>query len=146
MYSFVPDAVQSLASHLVNDCVGRDGRSGGFATLDLEKLIDFVLNPSTDLENYPPSSTFLTVSITSSDKKNPSPGNYDPIIAETLAGAARDAAMSVPASSAMRRLLVERAQRFRQRAMRMSTGGSTWPWWGGNRISQVSAAAVVAGS
>ncbi|KAL8798690.1 MAG: hypothetical protein Q9200_007721 [Gallowayella weberi] len=130
-YSLIPDVVQSLASHVINECVGKDGRSGGFATLDLGRLIDFVLNPSTAFPaNYPSSTTFLTVSITSSDKKNPSPGNYDPIIADTLAGAARDAAMHVPAASAVRKRLVERAQWFRRRAMRMSTGGSTWPWWG----------------
>ncbi|KAL8726628.1 MAG: hypothetical protein Q9166_006587 [cf. Caloplaca sp. 2 TL-2023] len=129
-YALVPDTAYSLVSHIINECVGRAGRVGGFATLDIGKLIDFVINPSVDLEQYPPSSTFLTVSVTSTNAKKPSPGNYDPIIADTLSGAARDTAMRLPASGAARRTLTERAAKFRQRAMRMSAGGSTYAWWG----------------
>ncbi|KAL8996660.1 MAG: hypothetical protein Q9169_003884 [Polycauliona sp. 2 TL-2023] len=130
-YTLVPDAVRSLASHLINECVGRaGGRSGGFATMDLGRLIDFVVDPCADLDQYPSSSAFLTVSVTGSNFKNPSPGNYDPIIAQTLADATRDAAMRVPASGQVRRTLMQRFQAFYRRAMTMSTGGSKYAWWG----------------
>ncbi|KAI4288658.1 MAG: hypothetical protein L6R35_002076 [Caloplaca aegaea] len=108
-YTAVPDAIQSLASHVVNECVGRARRVGGFATMDIARLIDFVVDSSVDLDEYPPSSTFLTVSVTSKDLNILSPGNYDPIIADTLAGAARDAVAGLPASGGARRTLVQRA-------------------------------------
>ncbi|KAL8925911.1 MAG: hypothetical protein Q9208_003224 [Pyrenodesmia sp. 3 TL-2023] len=83
--------------------------------MGIGKLIDFVIDPLTNLAEY-----------------HPSPGNYDPLIADTLAGAARDAAMSVPASGAARQTLVKRARAFRARAMRMSAGGRRFAWWGEN--------------
>ncbi|KAI4116792.1 MAG: hypothetical protein LQ338_007662 [Usnochroma carphineum] len=129
-YVVVPDAIHSLANNVINECVGRAGRVGGFATMDIGKLIDFVVDPSSDLGQYPTSSTFLTVSVTSTNLREPSPGNYDPVIADTLAGAARDAAMRVPASGAARKTLVERATTFRARAMRMNAGGKRFNWWG----------------
>ncbi|KAL8791183.1 MAG: hypothetical protein Q9213_000140, partial [Squamulea squamosa] len=123
-YVLVPDTVHSIASHLINECVGRAGKVGGFATLDIGRLIDFVIDPSTDLTVYPPSSTFLTVSVTATSARKPSPGNFDPIIAQTLADVTRDAAVRVPASGAARRTLMRRAQVFYARVSRMSTGGS----------------------
>lgn len=51
-YSLVPDTVHSLASHIINECVGRAGKVGGFATLDIGNLIDWVINPSSDLGRY----------------------------------------------------------------------------------------------
>ncbi|KAL9004584.1 MAG: hypothetical protein Q9188_002593 [Gyalolechia gomerana] len=119
-----------MASDLVNECVGRAGGEGGFRTLDLGKLIDYVIDPSSDLDRYPSSAAFLTVGVTTANMEKPSPGNYDPVIADTLAGALRDAVMSGPASGAARRTLVQRAGVFRDRAIRMSTGGSTYAWWG----------------
>ncbi|CAO1602366.1 hypothetical protein XANCAGTX0491_005979 [Xanthoria calcicola] len=130
-YTLVPNQVRSLASHIINECVGRGGKVGGFATLDIGRLIEFVIDPCTDLAVYPPSSTFLTVSVTASNPKKPSPGNYDPIIAQTLADVTRDAAVRVPASSPARKTLFARSKAFYNRAMRMSTGGSTYGWWGG---------------
>lgn len=170
-YTLVPNQVRSLASHIINECVGRGGKVGGFATLDIGRLIEFVIDPCTDLAVYrepllslsitlipplpfppfsplpliglgtvcwmivemhtAPSSTFLTVSVTASNPKKPSPGNYDPIIAQTLADVTRDAAVRVPASSPARKTLFARSKAFYNRAMRMSTGGSTYGWWGG---------------
>ncbi|KAL8712854.1 MAG: hypothetical protein Q9220_003062 [cf. Caloplaca sp. 1 TL-2023] len=149
-YDIVPDTIQRLANHVINECVGRAGHEGGFATVDISKLIDYVVDPSSDVEHYrkfffpgsltklmseitAPSSSFLTVAITAASSKKPSPGNYDPIIADTLAGAARDAAMRGPASGSARRTLVQRATSFRAIAMRMSVGRSGWTWWGQNR-------------
>ncbi len=57
-YVLVPDAVHSLASHIINECIGRGRKVGGFATLDIGRLIDFVIDPSTDLQEYRKS--FLT--------------------------------------------------------------------------------------
>lgn len=51
-YTVVPDAVGSLAGHIINECVGRAGREGGFATMDIGELIDYVVDPSTELERY----------------------------------------------------------------------------------------------
>ncbi|KAL8985580.1 MAG: hypothetical protein Q9177_004396 [Variospora cf. flavescens] len=129
-YNAVPDAIQSLASHVVNECVGRARRVGGFATMDIARLIDFVVDSAVDLDEYPPSSTFLTVSVTSKAFNILSPGNYDPVIADTLAGAARDAVAGLPASGGARRTLVQRAVSFRSRAMRMSVRGHQYTWWG----------------
>ncbi|KAL8841766.1 MAG: hypothetical protein Q9170_000799 [Blastenia crenularia] len=129
-YTVVPDTIRTLAGQIINECVGRASRVGGFATLDIEKLIDYVVDPSSDLDRYSSSTAFLTVSITATNRKEPSPGNYDPAIADTLAGAARDAAMRLPAAGSARLTLVRRATNFRSRAMVMSVGGSTYTWWG----------------
>lgn len=51
-YTLVPDTVRTLAAHIVNECVGRAGKVGGFATLDIGRLIDFVIDPCTDLAVY----------------------------------------------------------------------------------------------
>lgn len=51
-FTLVPDTIQSMAAQLVNECVGRSGRQGGFATFGIGKLIDYVVDPSTDLEAY----------------------------------------------------------------------------------------------
>ncbi|KAI4273236.1 MAG: hypothetical protein LQ337_004769, partial [Flavoplaca oasis] len=51
-YTLVPDTVRSIASHLINECVGRAGKVGGFATLDIGRLIDFVINPNMELDEY----------------------------------------------------------------------------------------------
>ena len=51
-YTLVPDTVRSIASDLINECVGRAGKVGGFATLDIGRLIDFVINPNVELDEY----------------------------------------------------------------------------------------------
>ncbi len=51
-YTLVPNQVRSLASHIINECVGRAGKVGGFATLDIGRLIDFVIDPCADLAVY----------------------------------------------------------------------------------------------
>lgn len=60
-YTAVPDAIQSLASHVVNECVGRARRVGGFATMDIARLIDFVVDSSVDLDEYRKTATFFNV-------------------------------------------------------------------------------------
>lgn len=51
-YIAVPNAIRSVASHVVNECAGRAGRLGGFATMDIRRLIEFVVDPFVDLDQY----------------------------------------------------------------------------------------------
>ena len=70
IYMVVPDTVHSLASHLINECIGRAGREGGFATLDIGKLIDLVVNPSSDLDQYRKRTSVLKLYVEYTDAVN----------------------------------------------------------------------------
>ena len=79
------------------------------------------------------SSAFLTVTVTGAwdqSAKPPSPGDYDPSIAEHLADAETDAWNKAAPSSTLRLDLAARQQFFTRQSMRMQTGGSSITWWG----------------
>ena len=60
-YAVVPDAVGSLASHIINECVGRAHGQGGFATMDIGRIVDYVVDPKKDLEEYRMCYLFLSI-------------------------------------------------------------------------------------
>ena len=70
----------------------------------------------------------MTVSITNPKSKEPSPGDTDPAIAQTLADAVRNAWSHTSSSSPMRQLLGKRSSFYVSQSMRMRTGGNV-PWW-----------------
>lgn len=81
------------------------------------------------------STAFLTVTVTGpwdQSVQPPSPGNYDPSIAQHLADAEIDAWNKAVPGSPLRKDLASRQQFFSGQSMRMQTGGSSITWWGSN--------------
>lgn len=81
------------------------------------------------------STAFLTVTITGPWDQSvwpPSPGNYDPSIAQHLAEAELNAWNEAAPGSSLRQDLGNRQQFFTRQSMRMRTGGSSVTWWGSN--------------
>ena len=81
------------------------------------------------------SSAFLTVTLTGAwdqSPRPPSPGNYDPSIAQHLAEDEVDAWNHAAPGSSLRQDLASRQQFFTRQSMLMHTGGSSVTWWGSN--------------
>lgn len=81
------------------------------------------------------STAFLTVTVTGAWDESispPSPGDYDPSIAQHLAEIELDAWNKAAPGSPLRQDLASRKQFFTTQSMRMQTGGSSITWWGSN--------------
>ncbi|KAL8794077.1 MAG: hypothetical protein Q9195_003377 [Heterodermia aff. obscurata] len=118
-----------MAGWLQNECVAMSGR-GGFITKGISNLVNYVTSSTASvrlLNSYPPSTAFLTVSITG-DIKDPSPGNTDPSIAMLLEDSVREAWSNSLPGSPTRQLLAKRSNFYRSQSVKMRTGGNR-PWW-----------------
>ena len=89
-----PNRLRQMASWINTICVNRFGL-GGFATVSLQNMIDFVANDSTtnaQLFNgpWPIEAAFFTVILSSQDKQFLDPGYNDPVVAEALSDGVRE--------------------------------------------------------
>ena len=143
---------------MIDECVniGQKGH-GGFATKDISKLTAYVtesemkiggtyrkcavkpllsdIRTESGLDTTATSTAFLTVTITDlwdQSGRPPSPGDYDPLIADHLAEVETDAWNKAAPGSPLRRDLASRQQFFSRQSMRMQTGGSSITWWDSN--------------
>ena len=123
----VPNDIRGMAAYLANSCVGARG-SGGFVTHRVQGLVDYVTDPMADIDapEYPASTAFITLTMSSPQHAHSFPGDYDPHMAEILQEA-EHRAMEVEAEP-LRLELADRAIRFRAQGQRMSRLG-TVPWW-----------------
>ncbi|CAD6565191.1 MAG: hypothetical protein ASARMPRED_006505 [Alectoria sarmentosa] len=136
IYEAVPNEIRGMAGWVVDQCVNSNGRGyGGFATKDISQLTAYVTEPDTKISQTYPSTAFLTVTVTGpwdQSVQPPSPGNYDPSIAQHLADVEVNAWNKAAPGSPLRKDLASRHQFFRGRSMRMQIGGSSITWWGLN--------------
>ena len=98
-----------------------------------ERVIKFGIPISEFGRNTTATSTaFLTVTVTGvwDQAEPPSPGNYDPSVAQVLADVEIDAWNKAAPGSTLRQDLAARQQFFTRQSMRMRTGGSSITWWG----------------
>lgn len=79
--------------------------------------------------NTAPSTSFLTVSVTTIVPEYISPGNYDPTIASVFAQAEYDAAAKMPPNSRLGTKLKARGARLLKIAHVMDPRGRRIPWW-----------------
>lgn len=79
--------------------------------------------------NTAPSTSFLTVSVTTTFPEYISPGNYDPAIASVFAQAEYDAAEKTPPNSRLLTKLKARGARLLKIAQVMDPRGRRIPWW-----------------
>ena len=101
--SLIPDQIRELAGYITQECVVNSGGIGGFITLGMYNVVNYILRPHTDL-NAPyrkfcqlsyldvcvnsyfkliaDYTTFITVTLTRPEWSLRSSGNYDPSIGE----------------------------------------------------------------
>ena len=81
----VPHQIRGMAAYIAEQCLAERGY-GGFMTRRIQGLVDFVTDPTSDLDAHPyPSSTaFITVLVGKEDTAFSSPGDYDPNLAYFL--------------------------------------------------------------
>ncbi|KAL9116833.1 MAG: hypothetical protein Q9187_006636 [Circinaria calcarea] len=101
--NLVPDKIEELASFVLAQCV-REQETGGFATMGLGLLVDYVMNGREEeggggIDRSPYSTTlpyFITVTVNNPTVKVPAPGNNDPevplLLSRKLSDAAKTAA------------------------------------------------------
>ena len=62
----VPDSLRGMAGWIINRCVAATGGIGGFSTLAIQNLVNYVNNPDTDI-SAPYGKTFENVKIERQD-------------------------------------------------------------------------------
>ena len=126
--SLVPNRVRGMAAFLANTCVGERG-VGGFITHKIQGLVDFVTNPTSDLDapSYPESAAFITLSMSSANHAHSFPGDYDPIMA-TFLQRAESLALERVTTPLQQAEIADRSIRYTVQAHRMKRLG-TVSWW-----------------
>lgn len=81
----VPNQIRGMVAYIAQQCL-EQRRSGGFMTKGIQGLVDYVTDPTSDLDAHPyPSSTaFITVLVGKLETAFSSPGDYDPNLAYFL--------------------------------------------------------------
>ncbi|KAL6715431.1 hypothetical protein ACLMJK_006392 [Lecanora helva] len=127
--SIVPNRIRGMAGHIANTCVGQRGM-GGFITHKIQGLVDFVTDPMTNLDDpeYPDSSAFITLTMSSPPGALSFPGDYDPVMARFLSQVENNA-LSRMADHGMQAEILNRMIRYGVQETRMSRLGSV-SWWG----------------
>ena len=127
----IPNDLRGMAAWVAHKCVAQGGGVGGFVTRRIQGLVDFVTDPSKDIDDqiYPDSAAFLTLMLSNHQQSATFPGDYDPQLARVLRLAEIDA-WSV-AGPGQRPVLRERIQKFTRSEMNMRRLGTDVPWWHG---------------
>ena len=138
----VPNDIRGMAAFVANECLGR-GRVGGFVTKKIQGLVDFVTDPTSDIDNvpYPDSAAFLTLAVTSPETSAAFPGDFDPQMAGLLWKSELDALERV--EDYYRPVIAERLDRFLKAQHQMRRLGVQLAWWErevaqGNRTASAS--------
>ena len=127
-----PDDIRGMAGFLASSCVGTR-HIGGWITRGIQDVIDFVTDPSVDLDTdlYPPDTAFITVTMSPPGLAYSAPGDYDPFMAVFLQQQISDAlAHSNPMDMhPMEHMeLADRLIRFGVQAQKMHRLGHV-AWW-----------------
>ena len=124
----VPRTLRSLAAALILSCVDDHRGLGGFGTVGFESLLQWSLNPASNLLiPAPPSATFFTLTV-SSGPRYFKPGDYDPAIAVALSDADQVKSLQAPAGSTPRSFHELRSGYWQVQAASMQRGGVWNPW------------------
>ena len=127
----IPNDLRGMAAWVAHKCVVQHGGIGGFVTKRLQGLVDFVTDPTKDIDDpdYPDSAAFLTLMLSNHEQSAAFPGDYDPQLAKVLRQAEIDA--WAEAGPRQRPVLQERIQKFTRSEMNMRRLGTVVPWWHG---------------
>lgn len=126
--SLVPNRIRGMAAFLANSCVGARG-IGGFITHRIRGMVDYVTDPTADLDApaYPNSAAFITLTMSSPQHAHTYPGDYDPIVAKFLQRVETHA-LERSASPFVKAEITDRIVRYMFQAQRMRRLG-TVSWW-----------------
>ena len=127
----IPNDFRGMAAWVAHKCVVQRGGMGGFITKRIQGLVDFVTDPTKDIDNpdYPDSAAFLTLMLSNHEESATFPGDYDPHLAKVLRQAEIDA--WAEAGPRQRPILQQRIQMFTRSEMNMRRLGTVIPWWHG---------------
>ena len=127
----VPNDIRGMAGWVASQCIGRGG-VGGFVTRKIQGLVDFVTDPTTDIDAalYPDSTAFLTLTVSNLETLHTFPGDYDPQLARFLRQSEIDILFRVEEPH-HRFVIAERIQKFAKAESRMRRLETDVPWWGG---------------
>ena len=140
--SVVPNDIRGMAAFVANQCLGRD-RVGGFVTKKIQGLVDFVTDPTSDIDNvpYPDSTAFLTLTVSSPETSAFFPGDFDPQMAGLLWKSELDALERTEVY--YRPVITGRLERYLKAQQNMRRLGLEMTWWArelaqGNRTATAS--------
>ena len=123
--TLAPNDLRGMAGFVLKYCIKERG-VGGFATIQLSHLLNYVVAEGTDIRQvpYPPSTVFATVTIGSRYRYLPPPGSFDPATAQALQEATfRAIAHATPAFTEE---LSRRASAWKRQALIMRAGLKAW--------------------
>lgn len=125
--SITPTDLRGMAGYLANYCVGARGK-GGWVTKNIQGVVDYVTDPTTDLDvkHYPQSTAFVTLTISKHSALYSFPGDYDPQMAVFLQRKLADTLGRVPLHSQV--VIADRIVRFAVKAQSMQRL-ETEAWW-----------------
>ena len=127
----VPNDIRGMAAYVASQCLGIAGW-GGFVTKGIQGLVDFVTDPTSDIDylRYPDSTAFLTVTVGNHQTSHAFPGEYDPEMAFVLRKAEMDALRRVQSPHQIAEI-ADRIRKFALAEARMRRLRTEVPWWGG---------------
>lgn len=130
MINVVPNDIRGMAAYVANECLGRYG-VGGFVTKRIQGLVDFVTDPTSNIDArmYPDSTAFLTLTVSNRQTAHAFPGDYDPQLAFFLRNAEIDALSRV--HSRYHFVIANRIEKFAIAESRMRRLETEVPWWDG---------------
>ena len=130
-FTAVPNDFRGMAAYVASQCLGTAGW-GGFVTKEIQGLIDFVTDPTTDIGNlrYPDRTAFLTVTVGNHQTVHAFPGDYDPEMAFVLRKAEMNALHRAQSPDHITEI-ANRARKFAVAEANMHRLGSDVPWWSG---------------
>ena len=141
----VPNDIRGMAGYVANQCLGRGG-VGGFVTKKIQGLVDFVTDPTSniDVPVYPDYTAFLTLTVSNHQSSYIFPGDYDPEMALFLQKAEVQALSRVRPPYHI--VIADRVVDFAIARSRMRRLETEVTWWGrwlqGNRTAITNAQLV----
>lgn len=128
--NLVPNDIRGMAGFVAIQCL-RHGGMGGFVTKKIQGLVDFVTDPTSNIDslNYPDSTAFLTLTMSNHQTAHTFPGDYDPQFASFLQKEEADALGRV--EPPYHAVIADRIMKFSLAQSRMRRLGTEVPWWGG---------------
>ena len=129
-FTAVPNDIRGMAAYVASQCLGTSGW-GGFVTKEIQGLLGFVTDPTSDIDTlYPDPTAFLTVTVGNHQTSHAFPGDYDPEMARVLRKAEMNALHHVQSPDGIAQI-VDRIRKFATAEGNMHRLGNDVPWWSG---------------
>ena len=130
-FTLVPNDIRGMAAYVASQCL-RTAGWGGFVTKEIQGLLDFVTDPTSDIGSltYPDRTAFITVMVGNHQTVHAFPGDYDPEMAFVLRKAEMNALHQAQSPDDVAEI-ANRVQKFAVAETNMHRLGTDVPWWSG---------------